>query len=142
MTRASGFELETPRLALRPFAPEDVEDFHRVLTEPKVRRFLLDDSVVSRAWAEETIRRSTELFETAGYGLWAVRERGSTSLAGFAGYWHFFAPPQVQLLYGIAPAHWSRGFASEAARAVIRHGFEQLGFEEIRAATIRRSGLY
>lgn len=129
------WELKTERLVLRPFESDDVEDLHRVLKKPAVRRFLLDDSVVSRAWVEATIRGSHKLFEAEGHGLWSVRERGDMSLAGFAGYWHFFDPPQLQLLYGLAPPYWGRGLAAEAARAVVRYGFERLGFEEIRAAT-------
>ena len=44
-------------------------------------------------------------------------------------------PPQLELLYGIAPEHWNKGLATEAANAIIRHGFDTLGFERIEAST-------
>ena len=47
----------------------------------------------------------------------------------------FFEPPELQLLYGLLPSVWSRGYATEAARAVMRHALDDLGFDEIRAAT-------
>lgn len=135
MAGPSRFQLETERLTLVPLAHPDGDALHRLLTHPDVRRFLLDDVVVSREWTDEHIRRSTELFEAEGYGLWALREKDAATLRGFAGYAHFFEPPRLQLLYAVDPARWGRGLASEAARAVVRHGFERLGFAEVRAST-------
>ena len=37
--------------------------------------------------------------------------------------------------YGIAPGHWGRGLATEAAVAMIRYGFDVLGFARIQAST-------
>ena len=34
----------------------------------------------------------------------------------------------------LARAHWGKGYATEAARACLRYGFERLGFEEIPAS--------
>ena len=45
---------------------------------------------------------------------------------GFCGLRHFGEPPQdVEILYGLLPAHWGRGLATEAARAVLDHGFSR-----------------
>jgi RimJ/RimL family protein N-acetyltransferase len=129
--------LETDRLILMPLEGTDVPDFHRILAEPDVRRFLLDDLLVSREWVEEEVRRSHERFERDGCGLWAVRLRGDERLIGFSGYRSFFDPPELQLLYGLDPRSWGQGIATEAARAVLRHGIDCLGLEEVRAATDR-----
>ena len=43
--------------------------------------------------------------------------------------------PEVELLYGFAPAHWGRGLALEAARVVLAHGFDALGLERIAGRT-------
>ena len=50
-------------------------------------------------------------------------------------YWFFHEPPQLELLYGLAMAHWKQGFAAESARAMIAYGFEQLSFDRIVAST-------
>ncbi|NOT61720.1 MAG: GNAT family N-acetyltransferase [Acidobacteria bacterium] len=41
----------------------------------------------------------------------------------------------IRLLYGIDEAHWGRGYAAEAARAIVDYGFVQLGCEQIVAST-------
>jgi ribosomal-protein-alanine N-acetyltransferase len=56
-------------------------------------------------------------------------------LIGFCGFWHFHEPPELELLYGIAPDHWHKGLATEAANAMIRYGFDVLRFERIVAST-------
>jgi RimJ/RimL family protein N-acetyltransferase len=49
-------------------------------------------------------------------------------LIGFCAFRPFFEPPELQLLYGLLPAYWSKGLASEAARTIIAFVFEELGF--------------
>jgi [ribosomal protein S5]-alanine N-acetyltransferase len=129
------FVVHTARLMLRPLAVRDATAFHRLLVEPSVRRYLLDDTIVSRAWAEHEIRQSRALFASTGCGLWSLRVLGRPALAGFAGYRYFLEPPELQLLYALDPAHWGHGLATEAAAALVRYGFERLGFAEIRAGT-------
>jgi RimJ/RimL family protein N-acetyltransferase len=54
-------------------------------------------------------------------------------LIGFCGFRLFGEAREVELLYGIAPAEWGRGFATEAAQAMLRFGFEELGFDRVLA---------
>ncbi len=126
--------LETERLVLSPLVTGDVADLHRIFTQPGVRRYLLDDAVVSREWTETEIASSQARFDAHGYGLWGVRVQAG-DLIGFAGYREFHEPPELQLLYGLHPDYWGLGLATEAADAVIRYGFEQLGFDRIVAST-------
>lgn len=127
--------LRTERLALAPFTAEDGEELLALFTDPDVRRWLLDDSTVSRAWVDEEVSASETRFADDGDGLWSIREIGHPPIIGFVGYRPFFDPPEVQLLYGFLPAAWGRGFATEAAAEAVRYGFEDLGFDEVRAAT-------
>ena len=127
--------IETARLRLRPFAPADLDDLHRLFTAPGVRRYLLDDQVMPREWVAEEIASSAERFATNGGGLWSLFPKGEEKLIGACGYRFFHDPPELQLLYALAPTHWGTGLATEAARAMIRYGFEQLGLDRIVAAT-------
>jgi ribosomal-protein-alanine N-acetyltransferase len=119
---------------MQPVGLEDFDPLHTLWTEPGVRRFLFDDKIISREQAAGEINDSIERFEAHGCGLWGARLREGTELIGFCGYRFFHDPPQLQLLYGFHPNHWSRGFATEAARAMIRFGFEQLGFDFVVAS--------
>ena len=127
-------EIKTARLRLRPFGPDDVDDVHRLWREPEVRRYLWDDELISRERAAAVIEESIAAYESGGLGLWGVFRHDEELLVGFCGFWFFHEPPQLQLLYGIAPEHWGRGLATEAARAMMKYGFEELSFERIEAS--------
>ncbi|MHC4549678.1 MAG: GNAT family N-acetyltransferase [Planctomycetota bacterium] len=124
--------IETERLRMRPLGPGDLEAVYRLWAHPDVRRFLFDGEKVSPAWVAAELERNTACFAAHGWGQWAVLE-GDT-LIGFCGYRFFHDPPERQLVFGIDPAHWGRGLATEAARAMVRHGFRYRRFERIIAS--------
>ncbi len=63
-----------------------------------------------------------EDFAQHGFGLWVAEEGGC--VIGFCGLRRPDDASGVEVLYGIAPAHWGRGLATEVAFAVLRYGFE------------------
>ncbi len=123
-------EIETARLALRPSSAGDLADLHRLWGSAGVRRFLFDGRDVTREEADEYLSASIGSFASHGYGLWCVREREASALLGFAGFLDDPSGPP-QLMYGIDSTGWGRGFATEAARAVLRHGFEALALPRV-----------
>ncbi len=132
----ASFTLQTDRLTLMPFAVADLPELHAVFTNPDVRRYLLDDLIVDEVWTADVVDRSLAMFHNLGYGLWAVRQTGQLPIIGFCGYWRFeHLPYPLQLIYGLLPAWWGRGLATEAARAGLDYGFETARFTEIIAAT-------
>jgi RimJ/RimL family protein N-acetyltransferase len=104
--------------------------------DPHVRRYLLDDVVVDRAWVEAEVQASEERFATGSIGLYTahLRDEGG-GLVGFVGFRPFYEPPMLQLVYAVAPTHLRRGIAGEMARDVIELAFSQYGFAEVRAST-------
>ncbi|HXF38560.1 MAG TPA: GNAT family N-acetyltransferase [Blastocatellia bacterium] len=126
--------IRTVRLSLQPLSLDDLDLIHALWTNPGVRRFLFDDQIISREQAASEINESIERFETLGCGLWRARLRQQPELIGFCGYRFFHDPPQLQLLYGFHPDYWSKGFATEAARAMIRFGFERAGLDFVIAS--------
>jgi RimJ/RimL family protein N-acetyltransferase len=127
--------LGTERLRLDPFREEEAEELHALWTRPEVRRYLWDDRVVPPGQTREIVRESRALFAARGFGLWSIRERGEPALCGFGGYWHFRDPPELELILGLAPERWGKGLATEAGRALVRHGLDALGFAEVRGST-------
>lgn len=139
----------TNRLHLRPYGPSDVDTLVRVFGDPEVRRYLFDGEVMPRAWVEAEAAANEQLFAERGYGvaLLYLRDRdappgsdASTMPAhdepiGFAGFRPFFSPPELQLLYGLLPGHWGKGYATEVAHALVRLAFDQLGFDEVVGVT-------
>lgn len=127
--------IATERTVLRPFAASEAADLVVLFRTPEVRRCLLDDTLVSAAWVHDEILASDARFASSGTGLWSIRLEGDASVIGFVGFREFFDPPQLQLLYGLLPAYWSRGLATEAAARVCDHAFRELDFSQITAAT-------
>lgn len=129
------YDLQTPRLNLRPMERSDLHAFHRLIIDPEVRRFLCDGQCLPEEQIADWIETSNDLFKTNHFGLWAVSPRQQTVLIGFCGFWYFHTPPELELAYGIAPNYWNQGLATEAAQALMQYGFDKLQFDRIAAST-------
>lgn len=128
--------IETDRLLLRPFTPADLDALHRLWTDPEVRRYLWDDEIIPQDQTAGIIAGSQSCFESRHFGLWGIRRKQpGDDLIGFCGYWYFHDPPELQLLFGVAPDHWGKGVATEAAKAMIAYGFNTLGLDRVEAST-------
>lgn len=128
----AGHVLPTQRLVLRSVTTDDHATLLALWTMPEVRRFLFDGAVLSAAEITAVIQDSTRDFATAGYGLWLIRERDGTDLVGAAG----LRPLEnlgLEVYYSLAPGKWGRGFATEAARAVVEYALGPLGLPEVMA---------
>lgn len=117
-----------------PVSEGDADSLLSVFQDPAVRRYLLDDSLVSLEWLRNEIASSDERFAGIGAGLWAIRFLDATAVIGFVGFRDFFDPPRLRLLYGLLPEYWGRGLATEAAKRLCDHAFSELGFARIEAA--------
>ena len=121
--------LATARLRLRPYEEGDVDILHALWTEPDVRRWLRDDRVISREQAAREVREAVDRFTTHGFGEWVVEpgeeSREESRAIGFCGLRFVTGTPEIEILYGLAPDCWGRGLATEAAREVLRFGFEE-----------------
>ena len=106
---------------------------HSLFTDPGVRRFLWDDRVIARGETGAVIEASVASFTSHGFGQWLAFPREGDTLVGFSGLRFVDGTPDIELLYALAPACWGWGLASEAARAVLHHGFVALGIPRILA---------
>lgn len=127
--------VETERLRLRPAMTGDVDTLHRIWIDPGVRRFLWDDRPIERDVAANVVDASLADWRERGYGLWVVEERDSGEPIGFIGFRSSHEDPRPELLFGLLPAHWHRGLASEAARAALAFAWATLACDAVWAAT-------
>lgn len=127
--------LRTGRLILRPVAASDVDALYDFWTIPAVRRYLWVDQITSKETVAEIIAASERCFEELGSGFFAIEMATDPGiLVGFCGHRQFEDGKQVELLYGIIPAQSGKGLVTEAAREVLRYGFEECGMERVLAA--------
>jgi RimJ/RimL family protein N-acetyltransferase len=131
-------ELRTERLFLRWWRVDDREPFARLNANPRVVEFL--PKALSREESDAVADRIEAHFERHEFGLWAVEIPGVTQFAGFIGLSiprfeaHF--TPCIEIGWRLAAEHWSRGYATEGARAALEFGFQQLEAAEILSFTV------
>lgn len=127
--------LTTEHLVLRPVTAADHGALLAHWTSPQVRQFMFDGAVLSAAEVSAAIAASDASFLASGYGLWLMAERHAPDpgeLAGVAG----LRPLDdlgLEIIWSLAPGVWGRGYATEAAQAVLDYGLGQLGLPEILA---------
>jgi ribosomal-protein-alanine N-acetyltransferase len=88
---------------------------------------------------DDTERRLQDLMDHQdehGFSLWAVTDRANGTVMGDAGLIHYaHRGPEIELAYRLAKPYWGKGYATEAARAWVQHGFDELGLDRIVAVT-------
>ncbi len=142
--------LVTGRLVLRPTTAADHATLLAHWGAPDVRRFLFDGAMLSPAEVTETIADSTRNFAAAGYGLWLIHEKDGADLVGTVGL-RSLDDLGLEIFYSLMPGSWGKGYATEAARAVVENALGPLGLPEVLAevdegntasvAVIRRLGM-
>src|SRR5262245_27743242 len=125
--------LETDRLFLRPFEESDVEAAHAWFSDPQVFRFYTYGPYRSLAETATRIGEYRAQFQNLGLGKCAVVEKASGAVIGDAGLMLDENTREIHVGYKLSRARWGQGFATEAARAWVRHGFDYLGLERIAA---------
>lgn len=130
--------LRTERLLLRPLRDDDADAFAAMNADPEVMRHY--PQVLNRHRSDDLLARLRRDADDRGYGMWAMELPGSAPFIGMLGlaYADFASPftPCVEIGWRVVTQHWNRGYATEGARATLRHGFEALGLEEVFGWTI------
>jgi len=130
-------ELRTERLVLRRWRAADREPFAALNADPAVMEHFV--AVLTRTESDDMVDRIEDTFDREGWGLWAVEVADPGTFIGFTGLWPatFDAPftPAVEVGWRLARPGWGHGYATEAARASLRDGFERFAFDEIVSMT-------
>lgn len=129
--------LETERLVLRQWRESDRDAFADLNANAQVREFFL--KTLSRAESDLMFDDYVGFIRQYGWGMWAVEEKTTANFIGVVG---LFIPkvelpisPCIEIAWRLAVPFWGKGYATEAALGVLRHGFETLQLEEIVAIT-------
>jgi RimJ/RimL family protein N-acetyltransferase len=131
--------LETGRLRLRQFTPDDVDRLVELDSDPEVMRYITFGAPTPRETYVDDILPYwlTYYRETPLLGYWAAEGRGDGS---FHGWFHLrpdrIDPGEQELGYRLRRSSWGRGLASEGATALIEHGFRRVGTGKISARTL------
>jgi RimJ/RimL family protein N-acetyltransferase len=124
--------LETGRLLLRDFRPDDTDAYADMCADPEVMQYLsADGSVLSRDDAWRQMAMFAGHWVLRGYGMWVVEERATGQLVGRVGLHYPEGWPGREVGWALARRFWGQGLAQEAARAAIDFAFQRLGWPHL-----------
>jgi RimJ/RimL family protein N-acetyltransferase len=127
--------IETARLKLRPFVEADVDAIAPIVSRPEFPQHM--------SWTAHTDRSETLEFVTSQIAAirentgcaWAIvvdhRAVGCVAFDSIRWQLRALRVDRTELGYWLAPAHWGKGFMTEAATAVVRFGFETIGLHKV-----------
>ena len=131
--------IETARLRLRRWQDADRAPFAAMSADPLVMEFF--PAPLDAKQANAFIDRLERLWDARGYSNFALEERETGAFVGLTGLLDVFpeAPfaPSVEIGWRLARPFWGKGYAREAAEAVLAAGFAEHDFPEIVAFTAK-----
>ncbi len=129
--------IETARLILRLPTYDDTDAFDEMDADPEVMRYIGTGRTLTRTKDEtaELIERIQTRWDERGFGLLAVGSRESGEVLGWVTLAEpTFLPelmPAVEIGWRFRRQYWGLGYATEAARPLLHHGFTVAGLDRI-----------
>ena len=125
--------LSTQRLVLATWSDEDAEGLFELSTDPEVMRHF--PGPATREQIDGLVRKHRDLLAAGRPGLYAVHVADTDRFIGFVGLavpaYETPFTPCVEIGWRLRRDAWGHGYATEAAHAVLAHGFQTLGLDEI-----------
>ena len=132
--------IETDRLILRPWEPRDRAPFAALNADAEVRAHF--PKLLDRVESDALIARFEAGRATDGFSIGVAERKADGAFLGMVGLARVRFPEvppladAVEVGWRLAREHWGQGYATEAARAWLAHGFGTLGLAEIVAFTV------
>lgn len=106
----------------------DLDALAAIYADADVRKYFPDGTLTHEQSREELEWIIDVYYGQYGFGLWATTLKETNEFIGRCGLlpWTIDGRQEVEVAYLLAKAHWGRGLGTEAARAILAYGFEQL----------------
>jgi len=126
--------LKTERLRLRPFTLDDEAAVFALVSDPEIARFVRFEAHRSSDETRAFLELVQQYYERGNPFAWAIVLRENGRLIGSCGFVSQ-APERrsAEIGYWLGKPYWGQGYAVEAARALVRFGFEQIGLDRVEA---------
>src|SRR5881392_2361024 len=128
--------IETDRLLMRPLTADDLPALIRFRADEEVSRYIGGAAMQSAEAITHRLGFYLECQERYGYGMSMISLKSAGEMIGWGGLQPLEDSGETEVGYGFAQAFWGRGYATEAAVAWLRYGFEQAGLERIVAVAV------
>lgn len=117
--------METNRLIFRALTPEDASCLYGIYQHQGVLQYFPNPKPPSLAKVMQSIEAQQDHWHEHGYGNWAVVEKGSSNLMGWAGLQYLPELNETEVGFLLDNSFWGKGYATEAAEASLQYGFER-----------------
>jgi len=136
MQTTRSMTIDTERLFLREFLPEDAGQVYKLHSDPDVMKFISTPMAQSVDDADRFIEKQLRYYrEYEGLGIFPVFTREHGLFAGWAALKQLDLSSKIEVGYRLHKKFWGMGFATEITRRLLRHAFEDLQLTEIYAVT-------
>jgi len=137
MSSISGQALTTARMTLADVADDDFAATYAMDQDPLMARYVGDGQPETRPLSEyrDFMRARLASWTSGQFHMWVMRLRSGNAFLGWAMLKPIKDTPHVEVGYRMPQSSWGKGYATEAARAVLEYGFNVAGFDEITAVT-------
>lgn len=126
--------LTTARLRLRPVRESDIDDLFTLFSDPRVTEVWSHEPWTSRQQAEALYQAIISGAESHGLYQWAITTKEIDRLIGSCSLRAIDPVHRSTMIgYALMPAHQGKGYAREAAGALIEHAFTKLNVHRIGA---------
>ena len=126
--------LSTGRLMLRPMCAADADDMYEYARLPEVTKYLLWSPHASKEYTLDYLKYIESRYAIGDFYDWAIVLRSQNKMIGTCGFTKIgFENNSGEIGYVINPRYQRIGIAPEAAREVMRFGFEVLNLHRIEA---------
>lgn len=133
-------EIETERLILRGPTSADTEPLTAFIADPSFSRYIpkAPGNRTPRERAGRLIGIYQQRWEEQPPSAmgWAAMRKADSQFIGICGVEHVPDTDEGELDYRLGPLYWGQGYATEAARAIIRYGFDNTTWERVVAAVV------
>ena len=128
---SDSMKLETPRLILRPFAAEDLDQMAELMADKDFMRFSMGE--MTREQVQGFLDKIIGWDRNGLPSQFAMIIRSSSTLVGYCGFFHHEVDGkmEIEIGYRLDSKFWNRGLTTEAARAVRDHGFRDLKLDYV-----------
>jgi RimJ/RimL family protein N-acetyltransferase len=134
LNKDSDWLIETERLRLRPVTVDDTELMLAIWNDPAFIRNVSDRGIRTVEQAREAIESGAQkLFEDYGYGPYCMSLKSDGTLIGICGLFKRDNLEDPDIGFGVLPDYCGKGYAGEAAAAVVNFARNELGITALMA---------
>jgi len=124
------------RLYFREFTKDDVQLLVELNRNPNVTKYVHEPAPTIENTTAVLYNIILPQYKLYGYGRWAVHLKANDEFIGWCGLKYIKEADEIDLGYRFKEEYWNKGYATEAAKATIDHGFTTLKLKRIVAKAL------